>query len=1120
MPMLLTRITGPVDLPNGETPRHGRVHFQLRDWDRTGDHLIMPREVVAQLDAMGWLDVRLQTTTTLDRGSIYDVAVQYWSVALGRQIVVQLPGIAVPASGPVTLASLLAIPAPVPDVPDALAQAIAAKAAAEAAAVSAAASATFAGGAADMTKGRRTRLRAIVTGDWQPKIGDPLMPPGQENSQFGILERVLDSMGAQLPAADLMLHVGDIGQRLACSTTNITTIRAAGLDPDEVLQPGDPYPWGMGRVLPEVWGRARISLDRFFAVAGNHDVSGRGGKTNPRAWMFDDFREVFGRSTYAMTIGRLGFMFMSTESGGVGGQIPRDAVDYADRVMRAHPYHFWHIVIHQPPVGYGPEPNSETRDPVTVPSAAATSWAGGGQPLVTVGAYAYGSEAATQVFLGEVEDGVLLTYGVDYAYADDAGAPPEDDTLPPEGEEGADDDTPEPAPPYTDIRLLQTWQHGPITDETVLQLRIAYVKAALDFHSTQLVLGTPSDPGLIRRHADRIFAVFYGHTGIINSYDQTPTRYDADLDLWWVCNNMAIPRCARAGIDGTDNPLIWSVADWDTDSSTLTFRRWNATADEVGGEWVGAWLSDTHPGLMCDFQITYPGQLDLGDGRVTFDGRRQQLTDMDARHILIRRDIDEAPGRRTPGAPDEAGWPTFDREGGSSLEIARLVLEDKALNGIVAGDGMHTSVSLARGATSSLGGRVAWQRDATREVMQAGYEHATGSDGTPRARAWWSAVDVAGVWRRVFEIDGDTGRIRAPGGVEGPLEISVPAISIDDAPVAPQAGLKLDWREGGQNLGAGEGVSVEWTVTLLDDPAPVPVGRIAMRKVNALDASRLSELAFQLSEDGAAVPRDVLVVDPVTGRFTGPGITQTSTDATAGRLSKAGDYGWGALATAPANIGSWLRTDAPSGVYVFGATTTDQTDMPPGYSSGNFGTVVVERFSPTFFTLRAMRAGAANPPETWTRRYMNGTWGTWHQVRNTANTTVDSNGFVKAASPIARVGGGVDPDQGFAAAGDGAVNAMAAGVTITRVGLGVYMLGGSHGLAQSGWQIEVPRDHNGNRLVHVATTWADGVLIVTLTAPVWDDGLWIAGDPMDAPGGRWVDVRLHQPEPEPETEPD
>lgn len=124
----------------------------------------------------------------------------------------------------------------------------------------------------------------------------------------------------------------------------------------------------------------------------------------------------------------------------------------------------------------------------------------------------------------------------------------------------------------------------------------------------------------------------------------------------------------------------------------------------------------------------------------------------------------------------------------------------------------------------------------------------------------------------------------------------------------------------------------------------------------------------------------------VTGLISGTAVTQSAADAsTPGRLMKVGDFGIGALSTAPLNIGSWTRTDAPSGLYVFGATTTEQTDMPPGFASGNFGVVWVERFNSSYFILRASRVAPANPDEVWERRYMSGTWGSWRLVYHQGN---------------------------------------------------------------------------------------------------------------------------------------
>ena len=140
------------------------------------------------------------------------------------------------------------------------------------------------------------------------------------------------------------------------------------------------------------------------------------------------------------------------------------------------------------------------------------------------------------------------------------------------------------------------------------------------------------------------------------------------------------------------------------------------------------------------------------------------------------------------------------------------------------------------------------------------------------------------------------------------------------------------------------------------------------------------------------------------GPVTGAAVTQTSSDATAGRLMKVGDFGIGSLGVAPPALGSWLRLDAPGGVYVFGATTTDQGDMPPGFASGHFGLVWVERFNASHFKLSASRMSSANPDEVWERRHSNGTWGSWRRICSQANLlgSVSLSGGVPAGAVIER----------------------------------------------------------------------------------------------------------------------
>ncbi|WP_192958242.1 pyocin knob domain-containing protein [Serratia fonticola] len=150
----------------------------------------------------------------------------------------------------------------------------------------------------------------------------------------------------------------------------------------------------------------------------------------------------------------------------------------------------------------------------------------------------------------------------------------------------------------------------------------------------------------------------------------------------------------------------------------------------------------------------------------------------------------------------------------------------------------------------------------------------------------------------------------------------------------------------------------------------------------------------------------------------------------------------------------------------------------------------------------------------------------------TGNTTVDSNGFIKKASPIARLSSNPEkmPDEyldGFTLSGLAAVNGEAAGVTAERVSVGVYKVTGSLGFALEGWNIEVPQDVNGNRLCFVATEAAeDGTITVKVSKRRFDidTAAIVAGEPMDIPEGRWIDLRLEMPpveevqsEPEPES---
>lgn len=142
------------------------------------------------------------------------------------------------------------------------------------------------------------------------------------------------------------------------------------------------------------------------------------------------------------------------------------------------------------------------------------------------------------------------------------------------------------------------------------------------------------------------------------------------------------------------------------------------------------------------------------------------------------------------------------------------------------------------------------------------------------------------------------------------------------------------------------------------------------------------------------------------------------------------------------------------------------------------------------------------------------------------NTTVDSNGFIKRASPIARVFSGDETPtdyllSGFVRAGQCMANEEAEGVYAKRISEGVYELSGCLGLSQDGWTVEIPQDANGYRQLYVQSEFSDSRLIIRTYHRVNSDAPKFIqnvidgkedGDAIDIPAGRWIDLRLTMPE--------
>lgn len=140
-----------------------------------------------------------------------------------------------------------------------------------------------------------------------------------------------------------------------------------------------------------------------------------------------------------------------------------------------------------------------------------------------------------------------------------------------------------------------------------------------------------------------------------------------------------------------------------------------------------------------------------------------------------------------------------------------------------------------------------------------------------------------------------------------------------------------------------------------------------------------------------------------------------------------------------------------------------------------------------------------------------------YNLRGEHNTTIDGNGFIKAASPIVQLySDKIELND----------EAKLQNITLEKLGIGDYLIKGSAGFAQEGWYIETPKDANGNVLFSVIyTTLENGDISVKTYKKKFDfETVSIVADldnPVDITEGRWIDLRLQElPQPESITSPE
>lgn len=220
-----------------------------------------------------------------------------------------------------------------------------------------------------------------------------------------------------------------------------------------------------------------------------------------------------------------------------------------------------------------------------------------------------------------------------------------------------------------------------------------------------------------------------------------------------------------------------------------------------------------------------------------------------------------------------------------------------------------------------------------------------------------------------------------------------------------------------------------------------------------------------------------------------------------GNVIQVGGFGIGADSSLASQLAS-LTDGYRGGLYRIRGDSAPPATIGAPTGSGNsiVGLVSIPVYSTAGFSL------AFNRDNIWTGLYdpANPSAATWTKWWGGANTTVDTNGFIKRASPVVKLYG----------TGLVECNEEAEGVTALREGEGVYRVTGSSGLNPEGWTVEIPQDINGNFLCFVdITTAEDGELTVSVFRRRFDveTAMIIAGDPMDIPEGRWIDLRLQMP---------
>lgn len=219
-------------------------------------------------------------------------------------------------------------------------------------------------------------------------------------------------------------------------------------------------------------------------------------------------------------------------------------------------------------------------------------------------------------------------------------------------------------------------------------------------------------------------------------------------------------------------------------------------------------------------------------------------------------------------------------------------------------------------------------------------------------------------------------------------------------------------------------------------------------------------------------------------------LSTSTSDLTLGRVVRNGDWGFGVQGGLA--IDGSVYESTVNGFYRAGSGKAGAPTNESGAGYVKFG------WSGSYFSLIY---GSPNSDSFWAANVANGVVKPWQQLWTSRNTTVDSNGFIKKASPIVEL------------TADGLKKTdhlEIKGIRFERLGVGHYVLHDVPLLSRDGWYIETPKDRNNN--IYFTLDYEEDEQSKTLTLrtyePDYSTGRATNGEPMDILEGRFVSLRF------------